>query len=59
MEIMGIGKLVGGIMARKNIMKIDVGKKTVTIGTGWLLLTSILACGFWILVGSWKQVGVA
>jgi hypothetical protein len=31
----------------------------LTKGTGWLLLTSILACGFWILVVLWKQVGVA
>jgi hypothetical protein len=40
-------------------MQVHVGMIPVTKGTGWLLLTSILACGFWILVVLWKQVGVA
>jgi hypothetical protein len=59
LEILGLGNLVVEIMASLIIIKVHVGKIPVTRGTGSLLLTFILACGFWILVVLWKQVGVA
>jgi hypothetical protein len=59
MEILGLGNLVVGIIASLIIMQVHVGMIPVTKGIAWLLLKSILACGFWMLVVLWKQVGVA
>jgi hypothetical protein len=59
LEILGLGNLVVEIMASLIIIKVHVGKIPVTRGTGSLLLTFILVCGFWILVVLRKQVGLA